>query len=100
MATPIASSASRRTRHLLPGSPMPRLRTPLLALAAALAVAPPAAAQALNVVNVGARQLNCLFSPTCSVTVSDITAPYLGAGFLQSRVFQGQPGTVGAGKWV
>lgn len=71
----------------------------LLALAATLA-ASNAAAQVLTRVNVSAPQINCVFSTTCSVVVSDLATPYLGNGFLQSRTFQAQPGSPAAGKWV
>ena len=47
----------------------------------------------------------CLFSPTCSVTVTDHLSPFTisggsGNGLLQSRIFQGQAGTPGSQKWV
>lgn len=71
----------------------------LLTLAAALA-ATDAAAQALNRVNVSAPQINCVFNTSCTVTVTDLATPYLGSGFLQSRVFQSQPGSPAGGKWV
>lgn len=77
-----------------------RTRSISLALAAGLALAPAAAAQPLTIVTVGAPQINCLFSTSCSVTVSDHAAPFLSTGFLQSRTFQGQPGSPAAGKWV
>lgn len=73
---------------------------PLAALAAALALAHPAAAQSLNRVNVSAPAINCVFSTSCTVSVSDLSTPYLGNGFVQSRTFQGQPGSPAAGKWV
>lgn len=76
-----------------------RLRISLLALAACC-IAPAASAQPLNVVNVSAPQINCVFSTSCSVTVSDVTSSVLGGGFLQSRTFRGQPGSPAAGKWV
>jgi len=46
--------------------------------------------------------VTCLFttSSPCSVTVTDYSSPVLGSGFVQSRVFQGQPGSTAAGKWV
>lgn len=65
--------------------------------AAALAV--PAFA-GLNVVTTSAPQINCVFSTTCSVTVTDMASPIFNGGFVQSRVFQGQPGSPAAGKWV
>lgn len=55
---------------------------------------------ALNVVNTSAPAVNYVFSPTGSVSVTDMTSPVLTNGFLQSRIFQGQPGSPAAGKWV
>jgi hypothetical protein len=72
----------------------------LAALAVALGLAHPAAAQNLNRVNVSAPQINCVFNTTCRVTVTDLATPYLGNGFLQSRTFQAAPGSPAAGKWV
>ena len=50
----------------------------------------------LKVVNVGAPAINCVFDPSCRVTVTDTTAPIPipagGTNFLQSRTFVGQPG--------
>lgn len=77
-----------------------RTRSTFLALAASLALAPAAAAQPLDIVSVGAPAINCLFSVSCTVTVNDLAPPYLTNGFVQSRTFQGQPGSPAAGKWV
>ena len=68
----------------------------------ALVLAVPASA--LDVVN-APWTFQCLFSPTCSVSVTDHVSTFAvsggsGSGRLQSRVFQGQAGTVGAYKWV
>ncbi|HYC90792.1 MAG TPA: hypothetical protein VEO54_16360 [Thermoanaerobaculia bacterium] len=68
----------------------------------ALALAAPAFA--FNVVNTS-WTVQCLFSTTCSVSVTDHVSEFpvsggSGNGRLQSRVFQGQAGTTGAGKWV
>lgn len=71
----------------------------LLTLTVALATTD-MSAQALNRVNVSAPQINCVFNTSCTVTVTDLATPYLGNGFLQSRVFQSQPGSPAAGKWV
>jgi hypothetical protein len=64
-----------------------------------------ARAQPLTVVEVNAPAVNCVFNPTCTITVSDtvgdIALPYLAApktAFLQSRTFTGASGTPGAGK--
>lgn len=75
-------------------------RSTLLAAFACAALAHAAAAQPMNIVTVGAPAINCLFNTSCSVVVSDHTAPVLGGGFLQSRTFQAQPGSPMAGKWV
>lgn len=47
----------------------------------------------------------CLFSPTCSVTVTDYVSEFAisggsGNGRLQSRIYQAQAGSAAAGKWV
>jgi hypothetical protein len=70
---------------------------PLVLLCLAPAVA---RAQELQVKFVSAPQINCVFSPSCSVTVSDFSAPFWGKGFLQSRVIQGAPGSPAEGMWV
>jgi hypothetical protein len=49
--------------------------------------------------------VQCLFSPSCGVTVTDYGSDFAvsggsGNGRLQSRIFQGQPGSVTAGKWI
>ncbi len=75
-------------------------RSTLLAAFACAALAQAAAAQPMNIVTVGAPAINCLFSASCSVVVSDHATPFLGGAFLQSRNFQGQPGSPLAGKWV
>jgi len=54
---------------------------------------------ALNVVNTS-WTVQCIFSPTCSVTVTDYVADFAvsggsGNGWLQSRIFQSQDG-----RWV
>jgi len=74
------------------------LRAALALLTAALV---PAAihAQPLPIVTVGAPAINCVFATSCTVTVTDFTAPLLGSGFLQSRTYQGQPGAPAAGLW-
>ena len=63
-----------------------------------------APAFAYNVVNTS-WTFQCLFSSTCSVSVTDYVYEFpvsggSGNGRLQSRVFQGQAGTTGANKWV
>jgi len=59
---------------------------------------------AYNVVNTS-WTVHCLFSTSCGVTVTDYVANFAvsggsGNGRLQSRIFQGQPGSTAAGKWV
>jgi hypothetical protein len=49
--------------------------------------------------------VQCLFSPTCSVTVTDYVSTFAvsggsGDGRLQSRIYQGQAGSAAAGKWI
>jgi hypothetical protein len=64
-----------------------------------VALAGPASA-ALNVVTTSAPQINCVFSTTCSVTVTDMSAPIFNGGFVQSRIYQALPGSPAAGNWV
>jgi hypothetical protein len=50
----------------------------------------------LRVVNVSAPAINCIFNPSCTVTVNDtsdnIPMSTGGTGFLQSRTYTGAPG--------
>jgi len=71
---------------------------------ATLAMFPLAAhAQSLKVVEVNAPAINCVFAPSCTITVSDTSGNLLlptltpGTAWLQSRTFTGQAGTPGAG---
>jgi hypothetical protein len=69
---------------------------------ATLALAAPAFAY--DVVNTSWTVV-CLFSPSCSVTVTDYVSTFAvsggsGNGRLQSRIYQAQAGSVAAGKWV
>jgi hypothetical protein len=80
------------------------VRSMRLILVSLVTLALAAPAFAYNVVNTP-WTFQCLFSPTCSVTVTDYGYDFAvsggsGNGRLQSRVFQGQAGTTGAGKWV
>ena len=52
-----------------------------------------------NLVNASWTEV-CVFSTTCSVTVTDYSPTILGSGKLQTRIYQGQPGSTGAGKYV
>jgi hypothetical protein len=58
----------------------------------------------LKVVNVSAPAINCVFNPTCTVTVNDtsdnITLSAGGTGFLQSRTYTGHPGSPAAGLYA
>jgi hypothetical protein len=70
-----------------------------LALGASSAEAGP-----LKIVTVGAPAVNCVFNPTCTITVNDssgnVDLPFLatpGTVWLQSRTFTGVAGTPGAG---
>lgn len=74
----------------------------ILAGAALAALTTGAEAGALKVFNVSAPNINCVFNPSCTVVVGDSTGDLtftpLGAGaFMQSRTYQGQPNTPGAG---
>jgi hypothetical protein len=75
------------------------------AAAALLFGLPAARAQPLIVAEVEAPGINCVFAPSCIITVDDsvgfISLPYLAApntAFLQSRTVAGAPGTPAAGK--
>jgi hypothetical protein len=75
------------------------------AAAALLFVVAPARAQPLIVAEVEAPGINCVFAPSCTITVNDsvgfIPLPYLAApntAFLQSRTVLGAAGTPAAGK--
>lgn len=75
----------------------------ILALLSTLALALPLAAAPLEIVDVSAPAINCIFDSDCTITVNDTTAPISlpaasGEGFLQSRTAPpGEPGTVGQG---
>ena len=61
-------------------------------------------ASALNVVSSN-WQTNCIFSTSCTVYVTDYASDFAvsgaaGNGRLQSRIYQGQPGSTAAGKHV
>ena len=76
------------------------------AIAAAIGFAStPAPAGPLNVVEVAAPAINCVYSTTCTITVTDSVGQLPLAGlnkpntaWLQSRTFTGAAGTPGAGK--
>jgi hypothetical protein len=58
----------------------------------------------LKVVNVNAPAINCVFNPTCTVTVNDtsdnIPMSTGGTGFLQSRTYNGAPGAPADGLYA
>lgn len=58
----------------------------------------------LDVVNVSAPAVNCVFDPSCAVTVTDTSAPIPlaagGSNFLQSRTFVGVPGAPADGLYA
>jgi hypothetical protein len=69
----------------------------------AMLLAAPAQAVPLSVVNVSFPAVNCVFNPTCKITVTDsvgnIPLPAAtGPGKLQSRTFKGVRGSHAAGK--
>jgi hypothetical protein len=73
-----------------------------LCIAATLALPAGAQATALKIVTVTAPDINCVFDPSCKLTVTDtvgdITIPGMtGKAFLQSRTFSGAPGAPGDG---
>jgi len=76
------------------------MRTLLLALFPAF-VPLVVAATPLKVVNVSAPAINCVFNPSCTISVNDTTANIAmstgGTGFLQSRTFKGVAGSPAAG---
>jgi hypothetical protein len=68
-----------------------------------LPVLPCLAGGPLKVVTVGAPAINCVFNPSCTVTVSDSSSSIPvgnGAGFLQSRSFRGKAGAPGQGRYA
>ena len=75
------------------------------AIAAAMLTPTAAPAAMLKVVEVGAPAVNCVYSPNCTITVTDsvgqLPLPNLdtpNTAWLQSRTFTGAAGTPGAGK--
>lgn len=79
------------------------MRTPALLALATCALAAPAAAVPLEIVEVAAPAINCVFDADCRITVTDTSAPITlpgasGEGFLQSRTApRGESGTTGRG---
>ena len=62
------------------------------------------AAAPLRVVNVSAPAINCVFNPSCTVTVNDtsdnVTLSTGGTGFFQSRTYPGAPGAPADGMFA
>lgn len=84
---------------------MATARTILLSAAAIMATTLAVPAAPLNFVNAAAPDINCVFDPACTATVTDsvdtiVVLPTLwtGTARLQSRTFTGAAGTAGAGK--
>ena len=84
---------------------MRRSKSGLAALVLATLMAPAAQAESLTVVEVNAPAVNCVFNPSCTVTVNDstgalamplITTP--GTAWLQSRTYAGVPGAPAEGR--
>jgi hypothetical protein len=79
------------------------MRVGVIALAVFGLLAGRLGAQPLTVVEVSAPAINCVFNPSCTITVSDTTGNILlptvapGTAWLQSRTYPGQPGTPAAG---
>jgi hypothetical protein len=57
-------------------------------------------AQPLRVATVGAPAINCMFNPTCKVTVQDLSATIWTSGFLQSRNYRAAPRSQAHGNYV
>jgi hypothetical protein len=57
------------------------------------------ATSALQIANVSAPAVNCVFNPSCTITVDDTSSPipsFNGTSFIQSRTFEGANGTQAA----
>ncbi len=77
----------------------------IVTIVAAMTMSTSLAAQPLTVVEVNAPAVNCVFQPSCVITVTDtighIALPYIatpGTAWLQSRIYPSAPGTPAAGK--
>ena len=84
---------------------MMRIFRTIAGAAVTLALTSAAQAQLLTVVEVNAPAVNCVFNPSCTITVNDsqgfIALPYIATpktAWLQSRTYTGAPNTPGAGK--
>lgn len=83
------------------------MRTKIIAImaAAAMPTSLDVLAQPLTIVEVNAPEINCVFQPTCTITVSDtighIALPYIDkpeTAWLQSRIYPSAHGTPAEGK--
>ena len=75
---------------------------PIITMYAAVLSCFPATAEVLKLVHVTAPEINCVFAPDCSVSGTDSVAHFAlplsaGTGFLQTRTWMGQPGTLAEG---
>jgi hypothetical protein len=84
---------------------MMRIFRTIAGAAVTLALTSAAQAQLLTVVEVNAPAVNCVFNPSCTITVNDsqgfIALPYIATpktAWLQSRTYTGAANTPGAGK--
>ncbi len=75
-------------------------RMAVFVMAGAMMTAPPAAGEALTIVEVNAPAINCVFNPSCTIIVNDSTGviglPFIatpGTAWLQSRTFSSVSGT-------
>ena len=57
-------------------------------------------AMAYTVVNTSAPQINCVFTPTCSIPILNHVYTLSNGGKISTRIFQGQSGAPAYGKWV
>jgi len=79
------------------------MRNSVMAVAAFAMLSGSVDAQPLKVVEVSAPAINCVFEPSCTITVSDTTGNILlptvapGTAWLQSRTYSGVAGTPAAG---
>src|ERR1041384_3467968 len=56
----------------------------------------------IDLVDVGAPEINCAFSPNCRLLVSQVFNPFIlpgttGFGILETRVYSGETGSAGPG---
>ena len=78
------------------------MKRKLLALTCLMLIAGRSWSAPVDLVDVSASEINCLFSPTCTLLVSDTFSPLTlpgtsSNGVLQTRVFVGEAGSAGVG---